>query len=111
MEEFSCKTRILSGGGAVQALSGMGAKRLFLVTDPFFVKNGTAKRIAELANCQETEIFDQVQPDPTVELAAEGTARLRAFAPDLLVALGVVGNSHHYGLAQRLVQLIGRGVL
>jgi alcohol dehydrogenase class IV len=27
-------------------------------------------------------------PDPTVDLAAEGTAKLRAFAPDLLVALG-----------------------
>ena len=25
------------------------------------------------------EIFDQVQPDPTVDLAAEGTARLRSF--------------------------------
>ena len=88
MEEFSCKTRILSGAGAVAALSTMGAKRLFLVTDPFFVKNGTAKRILELAKCGETEIFDKVQPDPSVELAAEGTAQLRAFAPDLLVALG-----------------------
>ena len=88
MEEFSCKTRILSGAGSAAALSTMGAKRLFLVTDPFFVKNGTAKRIAELANCKETEVFDKVQPDPTVELAAEGTAQLRTFAPDLLVALG-----------------------
>ena len=88
MEEFSCKTRILSGPGACGALSGMGAKRLFLVTDPYFSKNGTAKRIIELANCQQSEIFDEIQPDPTVELAAEGTARLRAFEPDLLVALG-----------------------
>ena len=88
MEEFSCKTRILSGPGACGALSGMGAKRLFLVTDPYFSKNGTAKRIIELAKCQQSEIFDEIQPDPTVELAAEGTARLRAFEPDLLVALG-----------------------
>lgn len=88
MEEFSCKTRILSGPGACNALSSMGAKRLFLVTDPYFARNGTAKRIAALTNCRDVEIFDKVQPDPTVELAAEGTAQLRAFAPDLLVALG-----------------------
>ena len=88
MEEFSCKTRIISGPGAVSALSQLGAKRLFLVTDPFFIKNGTAKRVAEAAKCREYEIFDGVIPDPTVKLAAEGVTKLRAFDPDLLVALG-----------------------
>lgn len=34
------------------------------------------------------EIFDQVTPDPTAELIARGTARLKAFQPDLVVALG-----------------------
>jgi len=88
MEEFSCKTRILSGSGAVSALGDLGATRLFLVTDPYFMKNGTAQRIALSSKCAHYEIFDKVQPDPTVELAAEGTARLKAFGPDLLVALG-----------------------
>ena len=88
MEEFSCKTRILAGPGACGGLSRMGAKRVFLVTDPYFSKNGTAKRILSLTNCMESEVFDNIQPDPTVELAAEGTARLRAFEPDLLIALG-----------------------
>ena len=88
MEEFFCKTRIVSGAGAIGAVSTMHAKRLFLVTDPYFAKNGVAKKIIESSKCQDSEIFDKVQPDPTVELAAEGTARLRAFEPDLLVALG-----------------------
>lgn len=88
MEEFSCKTRLIAGSGTVSALGKLNAKRLFLVTDPFFMKNGTAQRVAQAAGCTEVELFDKVQPDPTVELAAEGTARLRAFAPDLLVALG-----------------------
>ncbi len=88
MEKFSCGTAIFSGKGAVSALGEMGAKRLFLVTDPFFMGNGTAQKVAEQAKCQQVEIFDKVQPDPTVELAAEGTARVRAFQPDLLVALG-----------------------
>ena len=88
MEKYSCKTMILSGAGAVSALGEMGGKRLFLVTDPFFMKNGMARKVAEAAKCQQVEIFDKVQPDPTVELAAEGTARVREFQPDLLVALG-----------------------
>ena len=88
MEEFSCKTKIISGPGAVAALGDLGAKRLFLVTDPYFMKNGMARQVAEKAGCSQVEYFDKIQPDPTVELAAEGTARLRDFGPDLVAALG-----------------------
>lgn len=88
MEEFSCKTRIISGSGTVSALGKLEAKRLFLVTDPYFMKNGVARKVAEASGCKEVAYFDKVQPDPTVELAAEGTARLKAFEPDLVVALG-----------------------
>ena len=88
MEEFSCRTRVISGSGTIRMLGKLEKKRLFLVSDPFFVKNGVAQKVAEASGCREVEIFDQVQPDPTVELAAEGTAKLRTFAPDLLVALG-----------------------
>ena len=88
MEEFSCKTRIVSGSGTIRMLGKLEKKRLFLVSDPFFVKNGVAKQVTEASGCREVEIFDRVQPDPSVELAAEGTAKLRAFEPDLVVALG-----------------------
>lgn len=88
MEKFSCRTTIISGAGAVSALGELGCRRLFLVTDPFFQQNGTAQRIAKLTGAAEVEIFDGVKPDPTVELAAEGAAKLKAFQPDLIVALG-----------------------
>jgi len=88
LEEFSCRTRIVAGAGAVSALADLGAKRLYLVTDPFFMKNGTAQKVAQAAKAETVEIFDGVQPDPSVELAAEGVAKLKAFGPDLIVALG-----------------------
>ncbi len=88
MEQFSCRTKIISGGGAVKALGDLGIRRLFMVTDPFFMKNGTAQRIAAFAKAEHTQIFDQIQPDPSVELAAEGTAAVKAFQPDTIVALG-----------------------
>ena len=88
MERFSCKTQIISGPGAVQELKNMGIKRLLLVSDPFFAKNGTADRLASLTGAEKTEIFHRVMPDPTVELAAEGTALVKALQPDTIVALG-----------------------
>lgn len=88
MDEFDCKTKIISGAGAVGRLADFGARRLFLVTDPYFYENGMAARVAAGAHAEQVEIFHEVKPDPTVELAAEGTARLRAFGADLIVALG-----------------------
>lgn len=88
METFYCKTKIISGPGAVSSLKTMGIKRLFMVTDPYFAQNGQAARIAAEANAGYTEIFDQVQPDPSVELAAKGTAKMREFKPDAIVCLG-----------------------
>ena len=88
MEEFDCRTKIISGTGAVKRLGDFGAGRVFLVTDPFFAENGTAQRVAAASGAAQVEIFRDVKPDPSVELAAAGTAKLRAFQPDLIVALG-----------------------
>lgn len=88
MGSFSCKTKIYTGPGSVAKLGQMEIRRLLLVTDPYFMENGTAERIARLSGAQDTEIFHKVEPDPSVELAAEGTAVVRQFQPDTLVALG-----------------------
>ncbi len=87
MQTFSCKTKLISGPGASQALRDLGARRVFLVTDRYFSQKGLAESLAR-QTAPEYEIFDSVEPDPSVELAARGTARLKAFDPDLVVALG-----------------------
>ena len=88
MKEFALPTEVISGSGSVAALARLGAKRLMVVTDPFFQENGTAARVAAAAKAEAVEIYSNVQPDPTVTLAARGTAALKAFDPDVLVALG-----------------------
>ncbi len=88
MKEFVCKTKIVCGTGAVKVLGSLDIKRLFLVTDPYFAKNGMAQQIAQQAHAQKVEIFQDVLPDPTVALAAQGTARVRKFEPDVIAALG-----------------------
>ena len=88
MEKYACKTKIISGAGTVSTLKELGAKRLFLVSDPFFEKNGTAESIAAGAGAEALHIYSGVTPDPTVEQVAKGTAILKSFAPDTVVALG-----------------------
>lgn len=88
MEVFSCETKLISGAGALAALKDLGACRLLMVTDPHFMKNGEAKKIAAIAAAKETAFFDKVAPDPSVELVAEGTAMVTQFRPDTVVALG-----------------------
>ena len=88
MEQYSCKTKIFSGPGSVVQLKELGCRRLLLVADPYFTKDGTARQIAALSGAEETEIFDRIVPDPTTQLAAEGTALVQRFGPDTVVALG-----------------------
>ena len=86
MKEFSCGTKIVIGSNAVAAIEKYRFQRLMVVSDPFFAKNGWAERLGKLAKSY--EIFDKVAPDPSVTLVAEGTARMQAFQPDGIVALG-----------------------
>lgn len=107
MQEFYCKTRVIFGNDAWQWLSGHKWERLLLVTDPYFAQNGWAQRIADMVQAEKREIWDKVKPDPTVELAAEGTALMREFKPDLLIALG--GGSA-MDTAKAMVYFAGDGV-
>ena len=86
MAQFSCPTKIISGAGALQELEKLGLKRLLVVADPFFVKNGVAAKIAAMAPM--AEVFDRVEPDPSVELVAQGVARVKEVNPEGIVALG-----------------------
>ena len=88
MERFDCGTAIAAGFGAVSVLAELRPKRLLVVSDPFFYENGTAQQLAKVSCAEKVEFFYDVKPDPSVELAAAGTARIKAFQPDVVVALG-----------------------
>ena len=68
----------------------MGKKRAFIVTDSFLYKNGYSKPITdkldELGIVNAT--FFDVAPDPTLACAKEGWAQMKAFEPDVIIALG-----------------------
>jgi len=88
VKQYCCETRVVMGRGSLAALKELKPQRLFLVSDPFFEENGTAQKLAAFSGTEHTEIFSDISPDPTVELVARGTGRLKAFGPDTVVALG-----------------------
>ena len=68
----------------------MGKKRAFIVTDYFLYKNGYSKPITDKLDelgIVNTTFFD-VAPDPTLACAKEGWAQMKAFEPDVIIALG-----------------------
>lgn len=88
MERFCIKPTIYFGHDALSALECLGGGRVLLVTDRFLAGSGLLDRVtAHLPGCT-VEIFDQVQPDPSLALVAQGARQLAAFRPDAVVAFG-----------------------
>lgn len=84
MGRFFCPTEILTGE-AQSVLKEMGIRRMLVVADPFF-KDNVAKQLGRAGG--QVEYFFDVEPDPTVALAAKGAALVKDFKPDAVVALG-----------------------
>ena len=76
---------------ALKELSeNMGKKKAFIVTDNFLYTNGYTKCVTDELDklgITHTTFFD-VQPDPTLASAKEGAQAMRAFNPDVIIAIG-----------------------
>ena len=68
----------------------MGKKRAFVVTDSFLYENGYTKPITDKLGEMGVACtcFSDVAPDPTLECAKKGAEQMRAFKPDVIIALG-----------------------
>ena len=68
----------------------MHKKKAFIVTDTFLYKNGYVKPIEDKLNEMNIQhsCFWDVAPDPTLQCALEGVKQIRAFEPDVIIALG-----------------------
>ena len=67
-----------------------GKKKAFIVTDTFLYQNGYTKPVEEKLETMgiTTTTFYNVAPDPTLACAREGAEAMRAFQPDLIIAVG-----------------------
>ncbi|MEX2977580.1 bifunctional acetaldehyde-CoA/alcohol dehydrogenase [Serratia fonticola] len=67
-----------------------GHKRAIIVTDRFLFNNGYADQITSVlkASGVETEVFFEVEADPTLSVVRKGAELMNSFKPDVIIALG-----------------------
>lgn len=81
---------IVFGDDALEHLSRIQGKRALIVTDRNIAKLGFAERVGdELAKAGlEYQVFDEVEPDPSVQTIKHGGQVALDYQPDWLIGLG-----------------------
>lgn len=93
MQWFKVPPKIYFEQNAVQYLEKMpNISRAFIVTDPLMVKLGYVDKVLfylrkRVEYCH-SEIFSEVEPDPSVDTIMRGVEAMKAFNPDVIIALG-----------------------
>lgn len=91
MARFTLPRDIYHGEGSLEALKSIKGKRAIIV-----VGGGSMKRFGFLDKVEaylkeagmEVEIFEGVEPDPSVETVMKGAEAMRKFNPDWIVSIG-----------------------
>ena len=88
MKEFSFSTRVFFGEGSLERLRNVENKRVMIVTDAFMEKSGVAHRVAAYLKDCEITIFNDVVPDPPIEVVAAGVQCFQQCQPEVMIAVG-----------------------
>ena len=93
MQWFKIPDKIYFEAGSIQYLEKMPEiTRAFIVTDPGMVKLGYVDKILYHLRKREdyvhSEIFSDVESDPSFETVNRGVQMMREFKPDVIIALG-----------------------
>ena len=92
MARFTLPRDIYYGPGAIEELKNLkGAKRAIIVTGGSSMKKGGFLQKVEdtLKSVDiEVQLFEGVEPDPSIETVFKGAEAMRAFEPDVIVAIG-----------------------
>ncbi|MEX6202644.1 bifunctional acetaldehyde-CoA/alcohol dehydrogenase [Providencia hangzhouensis] len=75
---------------ALEEIATDGAKRAFIVTDGYLFNNGYVDEVVNVLKKHhiETDVFFEVEADPTLTVVRKGAAQMQAFQPDVIIALG-----------------------
>lgn len=93
MQWFKIPDKIYFEHGSIAYLKDMpDVSRAFIVTDPTMVQLGYVDKILYYLRKRKTychsEIFCDVEPDPSVETIMRGVQAMNNFKPDVIIALG-----------------------
>jgi len=93
MQWFKIPPKIYFEKGSIQYLEHMpNIPRAFIVTDPMMVKLGYVDKalyyLRKRKDYCHSEIFSEVEPDPSIETIQKGVHAMNVFQPDVIIALG-----------------------
>jgi acetaldehyde dehydrogenase/alcohol dehydrogenase len=93
MQWFKIPPKIYFEYDSVQYLEKMpDISRAFIVTDPMMVKLGNIDKVLFYLRKREkychSEIFSEVEPDPSFETIMRGVEAMKTFKPDVIIAIG-----------------------
>ncbi len=93
MQWFKIPPKIYFEYDSVQYLEKMpDISRAFIVTDPMMVKLGNVDKVLFYLRSREqychSEIFSEVEPDPSYETIMRGVEAMKSFKPDVIIAIG-----------------------
>ncbi len=89
MWTFSCPL-IVYGDSALEYLAQVQGKKAFIVTDKNIVKLGLTKLVTDQLDAVniEWEIFDEVEPEPSLTTIKKGGVAVGKYQPDWVIGLG-----------------------
>ncbi len=93
MQWFKIPPKIYFEENSVQYLEHMpNISRAFIVTDPMMVQLGYVDKVLYYLRKRQvychSEIFSEVEPDPSVDTILRGVKAMNVFQPDVIIALG-----------------------
>lgn len=85
-------TKLTFGFGAVEGMAGeakaLGATKALIVTDKVMVSTGIAQKVLDALGGLEADVYDQVEPEPRIDVAQGVAEAVRSKEYDLVVGVG-----------------------
>ncbi len=93
MQWFKIPQKIYFEAGSIAYLEKMpDITRAFIVTDPSMIELGYVEKVLyhlrKRMQYVHSEIFSEVEPDPSFDTIQNGVRRMREFKPDVIIAIG-----------------------
>lgn len=81
---------VVYGWDALEHLSRLEGKAAFIVTDENMIRLGFVEKVKEQLSRSgmESDVFTEVEPDPSLETVKRGSSLMSQYGPDWVVALG-----------------------
>jgi acetaldehyde dehydrogenase/alcohol dehydrogenase len=90
MKWFKVPPKIYFEKGCLEYLRNIKGQRALIVTDPTMVRLGFVHKVEDYLQQagMDTEIFSEVEPDPSTDTVYRGVEVMQRFLPDVIVAFG-----------------------